>query len=92
MPRAVSITIGTSARAAQLAAHVAPVAVGEREVEQHEVGIDPRGEPRAPRTPCGDGRGGEAGSPSARENGSAIDGSSSTNRITPLLPEAWRQL
>ena len=38
VPRAVSMTIGTSRAAPQLAADVAAVAVGQREVEQHEVG------------------------------------------------------
>ena len=67
--------------AAQLAAHVAPVAVGQRQVEQHEVGLELARAARAPPRPVRAVVGSKPARASACENGSAIDGSSSTNRM-----------
>ena len=72
--------IGTSRDGAQLVAQVATVAVGEGEVEEHEVGGWRAKRARASATD----RAATTSKPSrerARENGSAIAGSSSTNRM-----------
>ena len=72
--------IGVSPCRAQRAGDVAAVAVGQVQVEQHEVGIDSLGDLDR----LGHRRGDDGLEPlphSAFENGSKIDGSSSTNKI-----------
>ena len=44
VPLAVSITIGTSEAAPKLPADVAPVSVGQSQVEQDEIGLEPLGQ------------------------------------------------
>ena len=77
--------IGTSERAAQLAADVAAVAVGQAEVEQHEVGLGLVARVERVGSRRGDQRLEALALRSARANGSAIDASSSTSRMRGLV-------
>jgi hypothetical protein len=77
--------IGTSDAAAQLAATVAPVAVGQHQVQQHEVGLA-----RATRARLGQRRATTGSNPSrvsALENGPEIEASSSTNSTRGFTPQ-----